>query len=46
MRPKDLALICCYSEEEKSLLQVIQSSFDFFLKKELQNVAKHLRAIV
>lgn len=32
-------LICLYSEEE-SAVQIILRSFEIFLKKELQNVAK------
>jgi len=45
VKPKELVLICYYSEEE-SLSQIIQSSFDSFLKKELKNVEKYLYSIV
>ena len=40
MKPQELVLTCLYSEEE-SAAGIIFRSFDFFLKKELQNVAKH-----
>ena len=40
MKPQELVLMCHYSMEEQSIAQILQSSFDIFLKKELQNVAK------
>ncbi len=39
MKTQKLILMCRYSIEEQSIAQIIQSSFDIFLKKELQNVA-------
>ena len=45
MKPQDLVLICLYSEEECAA-GIILRSFDIFLKKELQNVAKHPYPIV
>ena len=40
MKPQELTVLCRYGETE--MIQIIQSSFGTFLKKELQNVAKHL----
>ena len=42
MRAQELGVTCLYTKEKKTILEVIQSSFDTFLKKELQNVANHL----
>ena len=42
MKPQELTVSCYYSEREADILQIIRSSFDIFLKKELQNVAKYL----
>ena len=42
MKMHELVVTCCYSTKEKDIVQIIQSSFDTFLKKELQNVAKYL----
>ena len=42
MKPKELTILCHYSEEEGSIIQIIQNSFDTFLRKELQNVEKYL----
>ena len=39
MKPQEPVLICLYSEEE-SAAEITLRSFDIFLKKELQNVAK------
>ena len=46
MKTQDFILICFYSEEERNITQIIQSSFDIFIKKELQNVEKYLSAVV
>ena len=46
MKTREITVICCYTKEEISIAQVIQTSFDIFLRKELQNVAKHLYASV
>lgn len=40
MKTQKLALLCRYSTNDQSIAQLIQSSFDTFLRKELQNVAK------
>ena len=42
MKPQELIILCHYSEEEGSIIQIIQNSFDIFLRKELQNVEKYL----
>lgn len=42
MKPQELTILCHYSEGEDSIIQIIQSSFDAFLRKELQNVEKYL----
>lgn len=39
MEAKKLVLTCRYSVEEQTIAQILQNSFDIFLKKELQNVA-------
>ena len=39
MRPKELVLICLYSEEG-SAAEIVLRSFDIFVEKELQNVAE------
>lgn len=39
MKPQEAVLICLYSEKENAA-EIILRSFDIFLKKELQNVAK------
>lgn len=41
MKVQDLILTCRYSEEEQTAAQIIERSFDTFLRKELQNVAKY-----
>ena len=46
MKTQELVLMCRYSTEERSIDRIIQSSFDLFLRKELQNVAKYLYASV
>lgn len=46
MKTREITVICRYTKEEISIAQLIQTSFDIFLKKELQNVAKHLYASV
>ena len=45
MKPQDLTVLCRYAEREADILQIIQSSFGTFLRKELQNVEKHLSSI-
>ena len=42
MKPQDVVLLCQYSEDETRIVQIIQSSFDTFLKKEIRNIEKHL----
>ena len=42
MKPQELTILYHYSEGEGSIIQIIQSSFDTFLRKELQNVEKYL----
>ena len=42
MKPKELTILCHYSGGEGTIIQIIQSSFDIFLRKELQNVEKYL----
>ena len=46
MKLLELTVSCHYSEGEADILQLLLSSFDTFLKKELQNVSKCLDAIV
>jgi len=46
MKPQELTVSCRYTESEISIIQIIQSSFDTFLQKELQNVEKRLDSIV
>lgn len=41
MKVQDLILTCRYSEEEQTAAQIIERSFNTFLRKELQNVAKY-----
>ena len=42
MKTREIMLICHYAKEEISIAQIIQTSFDIFLRKELQNVTKTL----
>ncbi len=42
MKPQELTILCHYSEGGDSIIQIIQSSFDAFLRKELQKVEKYL----
>lgn len=42
MKARELTVICRYSGEEKSVARIVQSSFDAFLRKELQDAAKYL----
>ena len=46
MKSKDLTVICYFTEENCSLIEIIQSSFMSFLKKESQDVAKWGRKTV
>lgn len=46
MKMQELILKCQYSEGGSTILQIINGSFDSFLKKELQNVEKYLLSIV
>ena len=43
---REITLICRYAEEKISITQIIQTSFDIFLRKELQDVAKYQAPIV
>lgn len=45
MKAQKLILICRYSTDEQSIAQIIQSSFDVFLKKELQNITRYPHSI-
>ena len=36
MNSRELTVLCRYSEEEMSIIRIIQSSFVAFLKRELQ----------
>lgn len=45
MKPRDLTVLCRYSEEETSIARIIQSSFTAFLKKELRDDKKCLRSV-
>ena len=40
LKSQNLTVICSFTEETCSLMEIIQSSFQSFLKKELQDVAK------
>lgn len=42
LKTREIMLICHYAKEEISIAQIIQTSFDIFLRKELQNVTKTL----
>ena len=42
MRSQELVVACLYTKETETILEIIQSSFDTFLKRELHNVANHL----
>ena len=42
MKPQALTVSCHYSKGTADILQIVQSSFNAFLRKELQNVAKYL----
>ena len=42
MKAQEIMMTCYYTEEEISAAQIIQNSFEFFLKKELRNVEKYL----
>lgn len=46
MKAQEIMMTCYYTEEEISVAQIIQDSFEIFLKKELQNVEKYLCATV
>ena len=46
MKTQEIVLICRYTKEEICIAQIIRDSFEIFLKKELQNVEKYLRATV
>ena len=46
MATREITLVCRYAKEEIGAAQLIQTSFDIFLRKELQNVAKHQYASV
>lgn len=38
LKSKKPAVICAYAAENPALIEIIQSSFRYFLKKELQSV--------
>jgi len=42
MKEQELLLTCRYSEEGAGIARIIQSSFETFLRKELQHVEKYL----
>ncbi len=42
LKTQEITLICYYAEEEISAAQIIQNSFEIFLKKELRIVEKCL----
>lgn len=46
LKAQEIMLTCHYTEEEISAAQIIQDSFEIFLKKELQHVEKYLCATV
>ena len=46
MKPKELTILCRYSNEETNIPQIIQDCFDVFLRKALQNVEKSLMPVV
>lgn len=46
LKAQEIMLTCHYTEEEISAAQIIQDSFEIFLKKELQHVEKNLCATV
>lgn len=46
LNTREITLVCRYAKEEISIAQLVQTSFDIFLRKELQNVAKYLCASV
>ena len=46
MKPQELTVSCHYSESDADILQILLSSFDIFLKKELHDVAKYRDVIV
>lgn len=46
MKVQEIVLTYRYSEEELNIARIIQTSFDIFLRKELQNFEKYLRSIV
>lgn len=46
LKTQEIVLICRYTKEEIRIAQIIQNSFEIFLKKELQNVEKRLYATV
>lgn len=42
MKAEEIVLTCHYTEEEIRVAQIIQNSFEIFLKKELRIVEKRL----
>ena len=46
LKTQEIISICRYAKEEIRIAQIIQNSFEIFLKKELQNVEKYLCATV
>ncbi len=46
LKTQKLALVCRYTEDNRSIAQIIQNSFEIFLKRELKNVEKYLCSTV
>nr|WP_325233108.1 hypothetical protein [uncultured Oscillibacter sp.] len=46
MKTQEIMLTCHYTGEEIGIAQIIQKSFEIFLKKELRVVEKRLRVTV
>ncbi|MCI9610089.1 MAG: hypothetical protein HFG07_07760 [Oscillibacter sp.] len=46
MKAQETPLICRYTKDGLHAAQVIQNSFQLFLKKELRHIAQYLRSDV
>ena len=46
MKAQELKLVCHYTKENCTIAQLIQSSFNMFLRKELHNIEKRLHSFV
>ena len=42
MKSQELTITCLYAKDEIGVLQIIQSSFEMFIIKELHNIANPL----